>query len=338
MKRLVIFAGYDKDNIIDDYVLYYLKELQKVCDIIYVIDNDLPPEEINKAKPYCKHIIAKRHGEYDFGSYKRGYIYALDNNLFEEYDYLVLCNDSVYGPFNPLKEIFNDMETRNTDVWGMYLCGDSLISGYFSLHLQSYFVAIKKDVFTSHWYKDFIYSIQKEENKVNIITKYEIGMSELFTKHKLSFASLEKDTKDVHNRSHAAPGKLLKNEFPLLKIGAIRYNKHISFNIHLLTDIINNIKNKYDIDLIINHLNRVGSKEDIDNIFPAKSNINYYFISKKLFHIFNQTSWAGKRQLVIKIFNYIKFTINIKRKNSQHNHNDFSFIRDIANGNLKLKL
>ena len=36
VKRLAIFAGYDKDNIIDDYVVYYIKELKKIADIIYV--------------------------------------------------------------------------------------------------------------------------------------------------------------------------------------------------------------------------------------------------------------------------------------------------------------
>ena len=38
MKILTIFAGYDKDNIIDDYVVYYIKELKKIADIIYVAD------------------------------------------------------------------------------------------------------------------------------------------------------------------------------------------------------------------------------------------------------------------------------------------------------------
>ena len=337
MKRLAIFAGYDKDNIIDDYVLYYLKELQKVCNIIYVIDNDLPLKEIEKAKPYCMHIIAKRHGEYDFGSYKQGYIYALDNNLLEKYDYLILCNDSVYGPFKLLEKIFNDMETRNTDVWGMYLCGHCTIYEDYPLHIQSFFVTMKKDVFISSWYKDFICSIHKEKEKMDIIKKYEIGMSELFTKHELSFAFLEKDAINMPMRTYSDSNVLIKNEFPFLKIGAMRYNKYINFNIYLLIDIINHIKNEYDIDLIINHLNRVGSKEDIDNIFNnVEINFNYLFLSKKLFHTFTKKSLAGKRQLVIKIFNYIKFTINIKGKKFKHKYKDFSFIKDIANGDLKL--
>ena len=51
IKRLVIFAGYDKDNIIDDYVVYYIKELRKIADIIYVSDCNMLESELEKISP-----------------------------------------------------------------------------------------------------------------------------------------------------------------------------------------------------------------------------------------------------------------------------------------------
>ena len=42
MKRVVIFAHYDKDNIVDDYVIYYLKALKEVAsEIIFVSCNPI---------------------------------------------------------------------------------------------------------------------------------------------------------------------------------------------------------------------------------------------------------------------------------------------------------
>ncbi|MBT5828295.1 MAG: lipopolysaccharide biosynthesis-like protein, partial [Alphaproteobacteria bacterium] len=41
MKRITIFAHFDKQNIIDDYVIDYLKELRKYSEIIFVSDGDL---------------------------------------------------------------------------------------------------------------------------------------------------------------------------------------------------------------------------------------------------------------------------------------------------------
>ena len=41
MNNVAVFAHYDKDNIIDDYVLDYLSKLSKVADVIFVSDNNL---------------------------------------------------------------------------------------------------------------------------------------------------------------------------------------------------------------------------------------------------------------------------------------------------------
>ena len=139
VKRLAIFAGYDKDNIIDDYVVYYIKELKKIADIIYVCDCNMPKSELDKIREYCIHIMNGRHGEYDFGSYKRGFWYARVTKLIFNYDYLLFCNDSVYGPFYDLKEIVESMEKKDLDAWSMFHC----FSDYANLeHLQSYFISI----------------------------------------------------------------------------------------------------------------------------------------------------------------------------------------------------
>ena len=39
MKRLCLFAGYDKNCIIRDYVIYYIKELSALSDVYYMADN-----------------------------------------------------------------------------------------------------------------------------------------------------------------------------------------------------------------------------------------------------------------------------------------------------------
>ena len=176
-KRLAIFAGYDKDNIIDDYVVYYIKELKKVADIIYVSDCNISDSELEKISSYCIHIINGRHGEYDFGSYKRGYIYAKEKDILKDYDYIILCNDSVFGPIFNLEEIVKNIENKNTDVWGIF---KSLKDSYYDDHLQSYFISIKQKVYISAEFYNFILSIKKESDKNNVIAKYEIGLSQLF--------------------------------------------------------------------------------------------------------------------------------------------------------------
>ena len=85
MKMLAIFSSFDKDNIIDDYVVYYLKELSKFADIIFVADNYISKFQLDKIREYTIKAIAYSHGEYDFGGYKTGYIYAKENKYIQEH-------------------------------------------------------------------------------------------------------------------------------------------------------------------------------------------------------------------------------------------------------------
>ena len=79
MRRAAVFAHYDKDNIIDDYVIYYLKALKELAhEIVFVSCKNLSDTEKSKLGGIADFIIAENHDEYDFGSYKRGYLYLKD--------------------------------------------------------------------------------------------------------------------------------------------------------------------------------------------------------------------------------------------------------------------
>lgn len=70
MKRICLFAGYNAESKIQDYVLYYLKELSTVSDVYYMSDNNIDEEEKNKLMPYVKAVYGYKHGKYDFGSWQ----------------------------------------------------------------------------------------------------------------------------------------------------------------------------------------------------------------------------------------------------------------------------
>ena len=72
-KRLFLFAGYDKDGIVDESLLMYVSAVSKFGDVILCMDSDCPSKELKKLKNITLHTISTRHREYDFGSYKRAY-------------------------------------------------------------------------------------------------------------------------------------------------------------------------------------------------------------------------------------------------------------------------
>lgn len=211
-KRLAVFAGYDSKKRIDDYVIYYLTELKKVADIIFVYDNVFPPQELKKVQDLTIHQICQRHGEYDFGSYKRGYFWAKDNDLLDHYDSLIFCNDSMFGPFYPLEPIFEKFEMNDrVDFWGLF-CHH----GYRTpLQVQSYFMVLKKQVFSHKAFDTFMESIQKEKKKIDIICKYEVGFSQILLKQGFRADALFISEKNHPNERNAI--KIIETGFPFLK-------------------------------------------------------------------------------------------------------------------------
>ena len=176
MRRIAIFAHHDPQNTIARYVIYYLKELQKVVDyIIFVSDSDLNNIELDKISTCINHAIVGRHGEYDFGSYKKGYIYAEKEGILNDYQELILLNDSCYAPLNPLAEMLSTMNNKNIDFWG--ITADRIEHYSQQLAIQSYFLVFKQNVFLSQTFKNFIESIKKESNKSDIVAKYEQGLT-----------------------------------------------------------------------------------------------------------------------------------------------------------------
>lgn len=266
VKRLAVFVGYDKDSIIHDYVVYYLSELSKSADIIYVADNDLSQCGIDKIKPYTIKIIAQRHGEYDFGSYKRGYLFAKQSGILDEYDFLIFCNDSVFGPFYSFDKIFAEIPQRQDIVYGFskHLEADCDWGGvehkFIEEHLQSYFVVMPKSVFLSDWYSDFIKSIKKEIDKVEVVFKYEIGMSILFRQRNIKLLSHYENAVDI---SHLKPLEVIK------KYNGIFLKRKTFFVLSFrdICEIFNLINHRaitndwcYDTNLIVDYYERNGQE------------------------------------------------------------------------------
>ncbi len=181
--NIAVFAHYDKDDSIDEYVIFYLKQLKSICKyLIFVSDSNLQSSELQKIESIVDYSLSKKHGEYDFGSYKRGIEFARQKGLLQEADNLILCNDSCYGPFYPLEQTMDEMNSRACDFWGItknvniverkaYPCKETN-----NKHVQSYFMVFKKQVLNSEAFKNFLESITAEAEKKSIIIKYEIGL------------------------------------------------------------------------------------------------------------------------------------------------------------------
>jgi len=175
MKRLILFAHYDKDNLVDDYVVRLLEGLKPHYErLVFVSDVDLDQTERDKITPYGEIAHAAPHGEYDFGSWKRAYQYAGED--LQNYDEVIFANDSCFGPVYDLAEMFTQMEASPVDFWGV---SGTIIKRINQYCVNSYFMAFRKSVVANSKFQNFWQTVTKLESRYEIVGKYEFGLSDL---------------------------------------------------------------------------------------------------------------------------------------------------------------
>ncbi len=209
MKRLAIFAFYNGKGLINDYVVTYLKYLKEVSDsIIFVADNEPNVKDLSKIFQLVSHIESYHHGEYDFGSYKIGFRYAKEHYLLDDVDEIILCNDSCFC-VDSLKPAFDKMSTKPCDFWSM------TASNEYEPHLQSFFLVVKKKLFNSEFFSNYLDNVKHLDSFLEIVNTYEIPLKKTFEKEGFKSASYIKAPKK--NNPTFFPIKCVKAKMPLIK-------------------------------------------------------------------------------------------------------------------------
>lgn len=244
-RRACLFAGYDADARIDDYVIIYLTELAKHADVYYMADCDMPKSELSKLDGIVKQAWAWRHGSYDFGSYS---ILARDLvgwDKLAKYDEVLFVNDSCYL-VQPLDETFTRMNQKSCAWWGLQatkgiastrstqpfpttsdtLSIDKIITELLSQFeldpiydflIGSFFMAFRSDVIRDERFQRVINNIQPEKRKLNVIRKYEVGLTRFLIGHGYEFATWAPTTTATQPVYTDVAFDLLANGFPVFK-------------------------------------------------------------------------------------------------------------------------
>lgn len=168
-QNTAVFAAYSGDGTVSDYVITYLKTLKEVApNIIYITDNPIKLNEANKLKPYVTHLEAKRHGEYDWGSYKRGFNWVKKQHFPDNTSpLLIFANDStllIEKSFRPIIDKFSS----DADFYGITANQDG------TYHLQSYFLAFRPQVYTHPAFADYLNNVTQQKDGLTVAYRYEV--------------------------------------------------------------------------------------------------------------------------------------------------------------------
>lgn len=174
-KNTAVFAAFSADGSVSDYVITYLKALKEITpNIIYITDNQIKRSEIKKLKPYITRLEATRHGEYDWGSYKRGVNWLKENNYLKNVPNLVLANDSALLVASSLKPVLNTMQ-NDIDLYGITANQDG------TYHLQSYFLILSNRLLNDPHIIAYLDSVKPQKDGLTVAYRYEVPFTEYVT-------------------------------------------------------------------------------------------------------------------------------------------------------------
>ena len=166
-----IVAHFNEDSSFDDNFINLVKTVRKYFKKVVVVSTS---EAVNKKvfKEYDIEVIVRPNIGYDFYSYKVGFI-KLKKEL-KSIENLLLINSSI---LLVEQKKFEYLLKKSLDAMQVRSHLGLVSSDQYAQHFQSYFVLIGKLCMDSVLLSNFIDTIKPLNNKIEIITKYECGLS-----------------------------------------------------------------------------------------------------------------------------------------------------------------
>lgn len=273
MKRLGIYLIYDKQKIIDSYIGYMLGELKSCVDHLVAVCN-MPDIDrgLEILERYADEIFYRENIGFDAGGFKDALCGYIGWSKALEYDELVLVNDSIFGPFKPMKSIFIEMSAHKADFWGLATHG-AHSSGIFK-HIQTYFLVIRSAMLHSIAFKNYWENMPYYESFLDVVYQHEVKFTLYFERLGYVYDVLA-DTKRNDSELKLANNYIQyamlsyelikKRNFPFLKKQQIAYNtlsQQTQENLYQSLRYIDK-NTDYDVDLIWENIIRTLNMTDL---------------------------------------------------------------------------
>jgi len=221
-RRLLIYVVYDRRGDVEGYIPYALTHLREHCaHVLVVVNGSLTDDGRAMLEPVADEIIVRDNSGFDIWGYKAG-LDAVGAGI-AEYDEVILANDTWFGPVRPFQPLFERMDARPLHFWGMT---DHIRVephpftrvGYLPYHLQSYWLAARKDMFLSDEWITYWRDLPAMNSYEDAVVKHEGVFTERFTEFgfvgEVAFPTL---TDRVENHAVLYAEQLIDSGCPTLK-------------------------------------------------------------------------------------------------------------------------
>jgi hypothetical protein len=172
--RVVIFCHFDNRRRIHDHTRSYIDALQtEGFEIVFVTNSrGLESADLNWIRRRAARVVIRRNLGFDFAAWRDAMAACQVPSAVTSF--LLIANDSVYGPLRPLGPILRRIDFSDVDVWS------ATDSWQHRFHLQSFFIAfgpkaVRHEAFASFWG-----SVGNVRSKWWVVKRYELRMTRIF--------------------------------------------------------------------------------------------------------------------------------------------------------------
>ena len=188
-KRCSIVLFYDRNGIADAYFLKILEELRPETEKLIVVCNGWVQEEsFARLEEYADEVILRVNEGFDVGAY-REVLFYLGWKTLSAFEEVILMNYTFFVLEGSFHKMFTEMNDRDLDFWGITKhhrmpedpYGHVFACGYMPEHLNSHFIAMRKSLFTSWAYRNFIFNLPNPSSRFESVIHYEAVFTKTFS-------------------------------------------------------------------------------------------------------------------------------------------------------------
>jgi lipopolysaccharide biosynthesis protein len=184
--KIAIFVHWSKNDVISNHDKELINSLALEFDQVIVICNLNKSQSIEKN---TKHnfgknvkLINRVNSGYDFGAYQAGL--AILKPLAISIDEILLMNNSVYRLHDSLNPLMTRVRNSGFDVTAITNSREK------GLHLQSYFLHLKKTVLSKNEFWNWFEDLEVSDSRFVTIDKLEIPFAQIIKSFGLSSGAL----------------------------------------------------------------------------------------------------------------------------------------------------
>lgn len=182
--HVAVFCHFDAHGRIFDHTRAYIEALcTEKFDVVFVTNSShLAPADHAWLRVRAARIVSRRNLGHDFAGWRDAI--AACGLPTSRTRFLLIVNDSVYGPLRPLGPILSRINFDEADLWSV------TDSWQHRFHLQSFFVAFGPRALHHEAFTRFWTSVGNVRSKRWIVRHYELGLSRIFLENGLRCRAL----------------------------------------------------------------------------------------------------------------------------------------------------